>query len=221
MTVLNSVILYSALVQPLFVPTISAIVANPLFLLPSLALNYYLYNKNFVYFYGARSQLQNMFLKQNGKQVIIETCDDETKVVNNADIFDMKQLATRYEDRIEFYHGANIYCVIRGNSYVFDNDILTAILKNKFVDTKNVQYDFDLTREFTWEVQDLVEIKKRRRVRNRFYRPTMKVLSQLQSAKNFALGQRMNSIVSKDEPFEGYHIYNYVEDRYEEDQAKK
>lgn len=74
---------------------------------------------------------------------------------------------------------------------------MTAILKNKFVDTKNVQYDFDLTREFTWDVQDLVEIKKRRRVRNKFYRPTMKVFSQLQSAKNFALGQRMKSVVSK------------------------
>ena len=40
LTGLNGLVLYSALVQPLFVPAISAFVANPLFLIPSLALNY-------------------------------------------------------------------------------------------------------------------------------------------------------------------------------------
>jgi len=31
----------------------------------------------------------------------------------------------------------------------------------------------------------------------------------------------MNSVVTKDEPFKGYHYYNYIEDRYEEDAKKK
>jgi len=92
-----------------------------------------------------------MFLKPNGKQVIIETCDNETKVVNNKDIFDIKQIDTRFDFRTEFYHGANVYCNIRGNMYVHDLEILSAVLKNKFIDTKNVQYDYDLTKEFTWD----------------------------------------------------------------------
>lgn len=104
--------------------------------------------------------------------------------------------------------------------FVQDQEILGAILRNKFIDTKNVQYDYDLTKEFTWEFQDIVEIKKRRRTKNKFYRPSFKVLSQLASAKKFALGEKMNSLVTKDEPFEGYHYYNYIEDRYEEDKVK-
>lgn len=79
-----------------------------------------------------------MYLKPNGKQVIIETQNDETKVVNNKDIFDVKVVDTRFDFRTEFYHGANIYCNIRGNFYVQDLEILSAILKNKFIDTKNV-----------------------------------------------------------------------------------
>mmetsp|Transcript_1454 Transcript_1454/g.1753 ORF Transcript_1454/g.1753 Transcript_1454/m.1753 type:complete len:212 (-) Transcript_1454:389-1024(-) len=151
LTGLNGLVLYSALVQPIFVPTISAFVANPLFLIPSLALNYALYNRYFVYFYGSRSFVQNIFLKPNGKQVVIETCDDETKVVNNKDIFDVKTVDTKFDFRTEFYHGANIFCNIRGNMLVYDQEILGAILKNKFIDTKNVQYDYDLTKEFTWD----------------------------------------------------------------------
>lgn len=31
----------------------------------------------------------------------------------------------------------------------------------------------------------------------------------------------MNSVVTKDKPFEGYHYFNYIEDRYEEDKKKQ
>ena len=127
----------------------------------------------------------NLFLKKNGKQIIIETRDGASKVVNTADIYEAKQFENRYESRITFGHGANIYMFIRGNSHIFDSWALTAIMENQFIDVKNVAYDFDVTKEFTWDFKELVEIKKRKRVVDRFYRPTMKVLSGIETAKKF------------------------------------
>lgn len=49
-----------------------------------------------------------MYLKPNGKQIIIETKNGESKVVNNADIYEAVMLENRYESRINFGHGANI-----------------------------------------------------------------------------------------------------------------
>ena len=55
-------------------------------------------------------------------------------------------------------------------------------MDNRFIDTKNVQFDFDLTKEFTWDFRELVEIKKRRRIVSRIYKPTMKVLGKIRDA---------------------------------------
>lgn len=108
-----------------------------------------------------------MFLKPNGKQVIVETRDGESKVVNTMDIYDAKLVDSKYEQRIDFCHGANVYNYIRGNSIIYDSWVLSNVLENKFIDTRNVEYDFDVTKEFTWEFRDLVEIKKRKRVVDR------------------------------------------------------
>jgi len=43
----------------------------------------------------------------------------------------------------------------------------------------NVAYDYDVTKEFTWDFKELVEIKKRRTILSRFYRPNLKVLHSL------------------------------------------
>jgi hypothetical protein len=59
------------------------------------------------------------------------------------------------------------------------------VLSNNFVDVKNVAYDYDVTKEFTWDFKDLVEIKKRKRVVNRFYRPNLKNLHGVSSARKF------------------------------------
>jgi len=117
-----------------------------------------------------------MFLKPNGKQVIIETYDGESKVVNNMDIFNVNQVQHKFDNRIDFYHGANNYLFIKGNTYAFDGEILSAILTNNFIDVKNVAYDYDVTKEFTWDFKELVEIKKRKRVVTKFYKPTIKTL---------------------------------------------
>lgn len=118
-----------------------------------------------------------MYLKPNGKQIIVETLDGESKVINNMDIFKAEPFSSKYGSRIDFYHGANNYLFIRGNSYAFDNQVLSAILTNNFIDVKNIAYDYDVTKEFTWDFKDLVEIKKRKRIVNRFYKPNYRLLS--------------------------------------------
>ena len=50
---------------------------------------------------------------------------------------------------------------------------------------KNVDFDFDITKEFTWDFRELVEIKKRKRVVNKVYKPTMKTLGKIQNAQKF------------------------------------
>ena len=74
---------------------------------------------------------------------------------------------------------------MRGNSYAYDSHILSSILQNNFIDVKNVAYDYDVTKEFTWDFKELVEIKKRKRVVNRYYKPTFNILSKLQSVNKF------------------------------------
>ncbi len=70
-----------------------------------------------------------------------------------------------------------MYVQIRGNARIMDDWLLARILDNKNIDTKNVEYDFDFTKEFTWDFRDLVEIKKRKRFVSRTFKPTFKVLS--------------------------------------------
>lgn len=94
------------------------------------------------------------------------------------------------------YHGANNYIFIHGNTHIFDDQILSAVLTNNFIDVKNVAYDYDVTKEFTWDFKDLVEIKKHKRVVNRFYRPTMKTLGSLQHSKMFEKNKKEGRVVS-------------------------
>lgn len=164
LTVVNTSVLYSTFVMPIFKASVAAVFSNPIFLIPSFTLNYLLYQRYYVYFYGSRCHVVNMFLKPNGKQVIVETRDGESKVVNTVDIFDARLVESKYENRIDFNHGANVYNFIRGNSIIYDSWVLSNVLENKFIDTRNVEYDFDVTKEFTWDFRDLVEIKKRKRV---------------------------------------------------------
>merc|ERR1712146_655677 len=96
-----------------------------------------------------------------------------------------KTWTSKYEDRITFGHGANQQKFIRGNKTIFDRWALDAVLSNKFIDVKNVAYNFDVTKEFTWEFRDLVEIKKRKRFVSRLYKPTAKVLPGIDSAMRF------------------------------------
>ena len=66
-----------------------------------------------------------------------------------------------------------------------DQWLLDEIMDNRFIDTKNVQFDFDITKEFTWDFRELVEIKKRRRIVQKIYKPTMKVFGKIRDAQAF------------------------------------
>lgn len=77
---------------------------------------------------------------------------------------------------------------------------------------KNVAYDFDFTKEFTWEFRDLVEIKKRKRFVSRIYKPTFKVLNQVRSAMAFEKARKQGTLISKREAYQGYNPYDYIPD---------
>jgi hypothetical protein len=65
-TILNSSIIYSLFVSPIFVPAITSVICNPLFILPSFFTSFALFSRYYVYFFN-RSFITNMFLKENGK----------------------------------------------------------------------------------------------------------------------------------------------------------
>lgn len=105
-------------------------------------------------------------------------------------------ITNRHQHRIDMYHGANNYLFLRGNSYAYDSHILTAVLNNDFIDVRNVAYDYDITKEFTWDFKELVEIKKRKRIVSRFYKPGYRLFAKLQSAVSFEKNKKQGSIVT-------------------------
>ena len=142
LTAANFFILYGTLIQPIFEANLAAFVANPLFLLPSLGLNFFLYQHNNSYFRGDKTLLKNIYLKPNGKQIIYETRDGSSKTVNNVDIYEPVLFENRYESIISFGHGANIYVYLRGNAHIFDSWALSAVLENQFIDVKNLKLNW-------------------------------------------------------------------------------
>lgn len=220
LSMFNGSILYSTFMFPIYKASFAAIFANPLFVVPSLALNYFLYNRYYVYYYGNRCQVINLFLKPNGKQIIVETRDKESKIVNITDIFDANLVESRYEKRIDFGHGANNYLFIRGNSIIYDAWCLENVLENRFINTRNIEYDFDISKEFTWDFKELVEIKKRKRVVNRIIKPTLASLAQVANARAFIQAKKRNMTVSKVENHPNYMLYELFTDKYEDDKAK-
>ena len=181
-SMMNSVFLYATFINQIFTPMAASFLCNPVFLLPSLYYNQAVFQKYYVYFFGARSHVQNMYLLPNGKQVYVETRDGLTKLIENSKFYEPKEYNSKYEKRLDFGHGANNYLYIRGNAHIYDKEILMAVLKNNFIDVNNVAYNYDVTAEFTWNFRELVEIKKRKRVVNKIYKPTAKVLGQIASA---------------------------------------
>ena len=67
LSIINFSIFYSAFCYPLYTAEASAIFANPLFFIPSIALNYILYKRHYSLFYGDRSIITNIFMMDDGK----------------------------------------------------------------------------------------------------------------------------------------------------------
>lgn len=70
---MNATTLYSAFAMPVLSPAAMAIFCHPLFIIPSLWLNYIMHHKYKVLYQGDRARIVNMFLKPNGKEIIVET----------------------------------------------------------------------------------------------------------------------------------------------------
>jgi len=113
---MNAVVLFSNFVQPIFTTAAAGFLHNPLFIIPALYYNYVLHAKYYIYFMGARSHVQNMYLLPNGKQVYIETRDGLTKLIDSGKFHDPKKFETKWEKRLDFGHGANNFLFMRGNA---------------------------------------------------------------------------------------------------------
>ena len=134
---INATTLYSAFAMPVWSTMVMSVLCHPLCLLPSLCANYIIYNKYKVLFAGDRARVINMYLMPNGKQMIVETLDGKSKVVDTLNIFGSKHIKTRFEDRIEFSHGANVFCYIEGKFQILDKWVLDKVLQCDFIDAKN------------------------------------------------------------------------------------
>ena len=92
------------------------------------------------------------------------------------------------------------------------------MFENKFIDTRNIDYDYDLTKEFTWEFRDLVEIKKRKRVVDTVISPTVKSLTHLMSKEKRDKAIKRKALVTKRKEFENFNLYEFFPDKYAEKQ---
>ena len=199
--------------MPIFTAEFSAIVAHPFVLFPSLALNTYLFKAYNALFYQDRSLVTSLFLMPCGGKFICETRDGNSCEVTINDVFMTKYLSSRFDRKIEFQHGANQFKQIRGNPRIFDIFVLENVLDNRNIDTKNVEYDFDFTKEFTWDFRDLVAIKKRKRYVSRIFKPTFKVLNSVRSGQRFEKAKKNGKLaISKFNAYKGYDLYEYIPD---------
>ena len=96
LTLVNTMCLYGTFVAPIFTAAAASILSNPLFLGPSLMLNFAMHQKYFILFQGANRHCQNIYLKPDGKSVFLETRDGESTEVQNTRFFDPKQVQTYF-----------------------------------------------------------------------------------------------------------------------------
>ena len=61
-----------------------------------------------------------MYLMPNGKEIIVETKDGNSKLVNTRSIYKYKYFNDRWSSRVDFSHGANVYCYITGTTTIYD-----------------------------------------------------------------------------------------------------
>ena len=155
----NAAAIYSLFAEPVLQGTMLGFLCNPLALIPSLLFNYFLLSEYNIMFYAKRDMAINMWLLPQGKQVIVETYNGQTRKIHIKDIykFETKKTKFRLGNRLEIYHGANNYLFLSGNPHYLDQEILESICNKSFIDTKNVTFDIDLDKSFTCEIDNLMK----------------------------------------------------------------
>ena len=73
LTCMNVKALYSAFAMSVLSPVTMAIFCHPLFIIPSLWLNFIMHHKYRVLYKGDRARVVNMLLKPNVNEIIVET----------------------------------------------------------------------------------------------------------------------------------------------------
>ena len=132
---------------------------TPSFLLPSLLLNYFFVSEYSIMVYAKRDMVVNLWLLPNGRQIIAETYDGNIRKINIKDFYKFEDKKTRFRlgSRIEMYHGSNNYLFLNGNPTFIDQEVLDAVKEKRFIDTKNMTFDFDTGKNFTWEIDQLMQ----------------------------------------------------------------
>lgn len=158
LTSCNTFALYSLFIEPILQHTVMAALCTPAFLLPSILINYFYLGEYSIMFYAKRDMVINMWLLPQGKQVIVENYNGDTRKINIKDFYKYENRKTKLKlgNRIEMYHGANNYLFLSGNPHYIDHEVLESIMKRNFVDTKNVTFDIDNDKSFTWEIDQLM-----------------------------------------------------------------
>ena len=87
------------------------------------------------------------------------------------------------------------------------------MLEGKFVDTKNVAYDYDVTANFTWDFRSLVDIKKKKRIHRRYYRPNAKTFLKQRSVGMWNTMKEAGRTVDNSKLLTNYKLYVYHEDK--------
>lgn len=132
---------------------------TPSFLIPSLLLNYFIFSEYSIMVYAKRDMVVNLWLMPSGRQVLAETYDGLTRKINIRDFYKFEDKKTRFRfgNRIEMYHGSNNYLFLNGRPTFIDKEVLDAIMQKKFIDTKNMTFEFDTGKNFTWEIDQLMQ----------------------------------------------------------------
>lgn len=87
------------------------------------------------------------------------------------------------------------------------------MLEGKFVDTKNVAYDYDVTANFTWDFRSLVDIKKKKRLHRRFYRPTAKEFLKQRSIGKWHTMKEARRTNDNSQVLGNYKLFEFYEDK--------
>ena len=166
-----------------------------MFLGPALLLNLGVMIRNSIYFYAMFSYVVNIYLKEDGRTVIVETLNGSYHTIAIRDIYREEHKKYKIaESRINIRFGTAKYMYIMPghNYYYYDQQLLDAILERKNVDTKHhSELQYEHNKRFTWDQSELIKMKSRKAVENIVYWPSIKTFQRMSSWVRFRRAKRV------------------------------